>query len=60
MCGITLNGSGCAKILFGALSTSLFRRDRVPCWSSSIPSCPAPEAAWYVYQVEFREFVMDL
>mmetsp|Transcript_16672 Transcript_16672/g.28679 ORF Transcript_16672/g.28679 Transcript_16672/m.28679 type:complete len:304 (-) Transcript_16672:277-1188(-) len=48
MCGMTLNGKGCAKILFSATSRSPLRTDLVPSTNSSIPGCPAPEAAWYV------------
>jgi len=49
MCGMMLKGSGWAKNSFvatvpsGPLTTSL-----APLKSSSMPSLPAPDAAWYV------------
>mmetsp|Transcript_4328 Transcript_4328/g.9458 ORF Transcript_4328/g.9458 Transcript_4328/m.9458 type:complete len:376 (+) Transcript_4328:513-1640(+) len=48
MCGMTLKGSGWAKILFSATSRSPARTALVPSTNSSMPGCPAPEAAWYV------------
>mmetsp|Transcript_2230 Transcript_2230/g.4777 ORF Transcript_2230/g.4777 Transcript_2230/m.4777 type:complete len:253 (+) Transcript_2230:522-1280(+) len=48
MWGMTLKGRGWAKILFSATSRSPLTTAMVPSLSSSMPSCPAPEEAWYV------------